>query len=763
MVCCRSFRRWWRNQLSVVAAALVLLTPAVDARVPPEPRPTNAPGLTVIPTIGPDSDPVQEPASYTVHLMPLDGGDRELVVPCGEPVQMPEGRFALWVEGRGRISSLVMAHGPGSEEQQASPGRLFVQLGPAGRVGPAPEACSRFGGDFELRLLSVDAHRSGSVLGHEFARRVALSDAGDGGVRMPTGSVLATVSDRERGRYVALAEPVDVRSGAATTVDPREPADDSSVLIVRLERPAPIRTAAADDVTVVLERADGPSVAPDILVPAAGRVYAVWRNLEPGRATLSVESPTVWLRDVPLNLRRGKIADAAERLQRRASLEVVLALPSDLEVERAGLTVNSAETGETLAAREAPPELPSDVTVRGLPREKVGVVADVGPWRFTSEVDLGPGDGRVVIAPEVARVTGRLTVNDEPARGIVGFLTNRSGRGREVASEHETDEWGELEAILFPRQIQPVARVSVGRSAPIIWWLEMPIADGDVIDIDLEGEGGDVRVVDGTTDEGIPQATVVYSWEGEHGQGGRRERTDNEGRLSLPPSPGGKVQALAKADGYRQSRRRTLDFSTIEDEVVFRLEPEEGEVAVTVLLPNGSPAVGAVVAILPTPQSPPRWTGAAGPDGGLELPETGPGEIVAFRHEAGGLELVRAAALASDEPHRVQLPPPAGRTVFTVVGPGGDPVPSALLAVWIDGFRLTNPGLSWLLQAPPGTRPDGTWDASHLPAEPIEILAWERSGDAAAEAAVLRGAHDYRRRRLQPPWGPMVTIEAVLP
>jgi len=270
---------------------------------------------------------------------------------------------------------------------------------------------------------------------------------------------------------------------------------EKSTFVVRLERAEPIASIGDDDVSVVLRTHGEERRRPDVQVPAMARVYCIWYDLDRGIATLEVGSEKYWMRDSDVRLESGEVTDFAGFLQPRAVLDIALVLPGDLDGQPTSITVRVND--EEIATSEVEPTFPAELKLEGLPRSMVGIGAVVGPWRFEGEADLSSGSGRVVLAPDVARVRGAVMVGDEPAQASVGFLTNRSTRNEEVVARFETDDYGEFTAVVFPSQVQPVALVSIGDRAPIWWWIDnMPLRDGDRLDIEIEGQALDIRIVD---------------------------------------------------------------------------------------------------------------------------------------------------------------------------------------------------------------------------------------------------------------------------
>ena len=713
--------------------------------------------VTMVPAVDDRGTPVGNPELFSLHLDPFDPTLGPSVFMCGEPIELPEGAFYAWIEGPNRISERFVIHGPGPDAGGPSHHEFRYKVGPAGTVMMSSSDLMSYPADAEVRLLSVSAHRSEEIYRNEFARTLSVGEAG-AGVQMPAGPVIAAVVDPGNRRYLNISRPQVVSEGLTTVVVLEKPEDCH--LVVRLERFEPMPNAHYDDVTVRLRAPSGESRKPDIQVPAMARVYSFWYDLDPGTAIVEVESGESWMPDTNLNLEAGEVTNFAGSLRARATLDGALLLPDDLNGQPTTITVRAGD--DVVAVKDVEPAFPAEFALIGLPPTRVAVEVFVGPWRFEGDVDLSPGNGRLVLAPEVARVHGQVTVGGDPAvAAVVGFLTNRSSREEEVVAKFPTDEYGEFTAVVFPAQVQPMTLVSIDDREPIWWWIEkMPLRDGDRIDIVLEGRALDVRVLDAVTGRGIAGAAVTYGWEGTGG-GGRQTASDDDGLVSLPPVPADQLKIFVRAVGYRQVQKTiVMNSPETEGEIQISLDQEPTGDLITVLLDNGSPAAGAEVALIPSVNAVPRSVKQTDADGTFLVEPGGPNEILAIRHPQSGAFLGRLGKIA--DTREIRLPSRAGPLKVRIVEPSGAPVPYARIAVWLDGLRLQGGFLAWLTGGSDAADRAGEWVGQHLPARPIEILAWQLSQDADHMLALQNGEMDYRRQSLLPPWGAPATVEAVL-
>lgn len=237
----------------------------------------------------------------TLHSRP----DVDYIYPCGEWVAPPRGVYRFWAEF--------------PETHEVSPGSAlllynrapFVDRGiviaipvvPGGLValpptgGVSPEA--------ELRLLAVSQAKPHRFLQYEMTRRVPIREA-QNGILMPEGRAVAAIWDSRSRSYLALSRPFNVLAQAMVSPTLRRPTTRSDV-VVQIQLARPQREIETSPVPLALYHG-GRSLPPDVVAPATDRLYAIWYDVEPGRATLSYSIPELTPARETLELAAGEIA-----------------------------------------------------------------------------------------------------------------------------------------------------------------------------------------------------------------------------------------------------------------------------------------------------------------------------------------------------------------------------------------------------------------------------------------------------------------------
>ena len=266
-----------------------------------------------------------DPAGFQVVLVPKGTapGD-EWVFDAGTWLDLPTGGYIYWLESPHWMSSFVgiSLRYPSEASPIAEQGRVMtVPVVPAGRIrwgqdtfhqeaqdpGDAGEPS-----DLDLWLLHQDSHirRDGSFTATRMLRRVDGEQAkGAEGVSMPAGDILAGVRDRKTGEFLALRKVVIPRFDLISVLF-KGLSDQESAALVSVNRPQMLTKTSEDDIQVHLLLQNGETIPPTEAVRTARRIYAFWRSLPPGTATLKVSSEVAEMKDVALELKPGKILEA---------------------------------------------------------------------------------------------------------------------------------------------------------------------------------------------------------------------------------------------------------------------------------------------------------------------------------------------------------------------------------------------------------------------------------------------------------------------
>ena len=247
------------------------------------------------------------PDDCEVHLSLTKNLDHELIHDCATWFLPPEGRYRIWLETPNAISEgygiLIWDHKPFQGTGQA----VGFGIEPAGRVALAASVPLADGSG--LRLVHLRTIRK-EKLRRLFDRRVP-GDRVRRGVAMPLGSVFSGIFDKKSNDALALARPVTVQEGKTVFVSPAPPTIGADVFVV-LTRPREVELGQ-DELSLSLLIGNDHR-APDVLIPAADHIVAVWYGLDGGKATLRTTSKTLRLDPVELTLTPGKVTTHRAKL-----------------------------------------------------------------------------------------------------------------------------------------------------------------------------------------------------------------------------------------------------------------------------------------------------------------------------------------------------------------------------------------------------------------------------------------------------------------
>lgn len=600
----------------------------------------------------------------------------------------------------------------------------------AGRValGPDPEPAS----GLVLHLWRAEPHLEGDLPREELWRRRPVSEVGAGLV-MPEGAVIGALRDPDGRRFIAVSRPVEVTAGDTVEL-PLAPPVDGADVVVELTRAERARSVTEYDVEATLIVA-GEERPPDVRVPSAGNLLAVWYGVPAGAAGLRAGSPREALPVHHLDLTAGTVEHVAAELRPRPELAVELDLPRALDDEpdeTATLALRSPPGGAVIARRELPPGSRFE-RFAAMPLGVVEVVLETAVGEYAVRVDLTSGDdGFVRLAPPLFVLAGTVYLADEgqPAELEFGTVDGETVRA-------QSDAGGVYEAVLA----EPVRSVSIALAdrggAPYIDFFPRAIAETTELDFHLSDARWRARVTDAGSGEPIAGATVILRSQVAAGGAAGREpsksvaqtaETDVEGLALLPPPRDGELEIRAAAEGYRRMAEPVVVEvdATLDRTVDLVLEPAAPEVRLRLTLADGRPAAGAEVALVETLAAGRELAGArADRDGVARLPATS--GVVLARHPAAAFGVRRWEVSADDiEEVRWSLAAPAPRPLRlrVVDEETGEPVPRAEVALWVEGRRLSGPVLRWLSGSRPATGRDGGWVAVNLPPGEVAVLAW---------------------------------------
>lgn len=753
--------------------AMVVLVTAQGAAVPVEVDLTKGVidgrvAVSFWPVKGYHGQTLEDPSVFEVHLVPADNLDAELSHPAGKWIQPAPGRYKYWLEGPDSISpfSSVMnyAGGPFKGKGLAS----VTPVVPAGVVAVPPEL--ELPEHVVLRLLHLDSHNRGDFPQREMSRR-ATGEVARQGVRMPTGRTLAALFDNTDQEYLGVSRPLEVSRGEILTVHPQPP-EAGTDLIVRLERPTVLNDLAEYDVELKLIGLEDGAREPDVIVPTATRLYAVWYGIRVGYATLEASSATVFLNPQDIVMRPGKVEHYHGELQSLPNLDVHIELPPELPLIDGTLEILRARPGsDRVRMVELAPEI-KVFRFEKVPAEELEVILRVPPWGFHERVDLRDGlDQTIFFQREAIYVEGTVYRGDEPHPAVVTFRVYRAEDNLEI----RTNDAGRYEAILFnPVYYLVYVALKGAKGPPYIDYLDVPITESTTLDFRIPAGIYRVSVRDANTSQGIAAAVVqagnVFSSNmnpsthesGHEKKVSQRAVTDQDGVAELQPLRPGKLVLKVSAEGYLPSEEieKTIGEGEEGQEYTMALLPIETSARLRILLPTRNPAADAEVRAHPDLGNTfALWEGRTDAEGFVEIPKQAEGAFLLVRHPNAGslIRKWRELDVAGLGPIWT-LPAPAPVLNVQVNRSWGEPARRAEMALFVENLRLTGITLAWFAGASSsGVNRDGFWQANRLPEAPTQLLAWMPE----VMAEVLAGRYDALAVSIPYPWQEIIEVEAV--
>lgn len=704
------------------------------------------------------------PVGFTVHLAADSVLEEEQVFPAGTWFQPPPGSYRSWVEGADddgatwitpSFSLLRYSGGPFRGRGLAG----VQEVVPAGRVLLDP-AVTLDGGQ-SLRLLHLTVPREGAPLSRGFLRAIT-PDRAEEPVLMPKGRVIGLLYDRASGRYLAASPPVEVEDGPARPVSPVARRGVADLLVI-LQRPDLADTAGDLDLTLV---AQGERISPDVLVPTAEWIYALWYDVQGRSARLEAGTTRSFLDPVEVALRPGGVETYRGRLRPRPHLDVYLEIPRELSPSAALLEVTAAGGGEpeALADVALPLEAGAVTRIPGLPASPLSLALTLEGdpiWKLRESVDLRDGMPReVVLRPDPIVLSGTVYHRGEPVPATVRLATlNEPDMDRSrIWVESTAQDDGEYELVLFaPGCYRPQVELAEGPGGPFLGLYPTCIEEDTRLDIRVPDAAARIRVRDATSGEPLPGALLLVQndmdTEERRGSATQGVTTADDGTAVVSFLYPGSLQVWAEKDGYlrnsdpfevRLTEGRTVDL-------IVTLEPVGAVSTLRLELPDGRPAAGAEVRAQRSAwNESPLWEGRADERGELGVPSRVRGSWLLVRHPEAGA-WIQGWAPPDGTATAWTLPPLAGAVTVRTVGFDGEPLPWTTLAVRLPNAWVAGRALAWLTGTPvASSNAEALWTAPGLPARGLAVLA----GSHQTLSLALQGLIDGSARSLAPPWPP---------
>jgi hypothetical protein len=663
-----------------------------------------------------EARPLPTASGCEARLVAYADLDRELAYPCGKWFVLPSpGRYEYWLETSGRITPtmglLVYGRKPFSGRGMAS----IIPVTPAGRIVIPPER--KMPEAEGLRLLSIDSpQRWGTRV---FDRRVSAATAHTS-VQMPEGHVVAGRFDRKTNDAIALSRPVEVTSGKTTTVWPRPPAE-SDVLLV-LTKPPELQLNKPFAGRLSLDQRP-----PDVMLNAFDRIIAIWYGVAARHTTIAMQSDAAFMAPQQVDLVRGKVTTIRSKVQRLPTAHVSIDVPPGVSI---------AEPLSLEAATKRVQVTPGTHDLQGLPAEPLKITLSVGTWRRSELVDLSSGeDANITFDLQPIAVTGTVFHGDDCAAAEIEFLNDNEWRSV------KTNERGEYATTFWWPKVH-MARVKIGTLPPYLDAFR-EIFESGVVDFHVPRTDYLVRVRDATTGRGIGGAEISVGNDSPDSRAtSQRLTTDDSGVAALPPLRRGDLIVKVRAEHYATPEPLRASVDDQHHELEIALKPLPTAASLQLRLAAGTPAAQAEVWAF-NPAMVPVWRGTADGDGRLDLPEMAVGAMLLVRHP------MAASTIRTCTPTDVAwtLEPPA--EPLTLVSK-----PGVVVALWLDGVKLSGPLLTFAVWSTPVTSAAGLWVGRNLPTKSVRVLLLPSS-------AYGSNAYDTVARLIDYPWPAPISAPAV--
>jgi hypothetical protein len=691
-----------------------------------------------------------DPAGFEAHIALRDDLETETVRPAGQWFFPPwSGVFLAWLESptRSLISPSPTPVSYRLPPQAAEYGMTLVdQVVPAGRVRLDSATC---GGHCVLGLLHANSHIGPlGFMRPEMKRLVPEGRAVEQGALMPAGAVAATLYDKVLKEYRAVEAPIAVAWGQTAVLHPKLPGPGLSDLVVVLTRPKVIQKVTDEDSLPRLVLASGKAPPPVFVVTARQRLYAIWKGVAAGKATLQLDSKTLRLPQPEVVLRPGHVESVETTLLPLPHLGVRLDLPEELRHGPLEVSIAPTRTPATVVTRKvaANAERTEFESVPAAPL-RVSVVA--GPWELDEAVDLSDGkDGEVTLRAQLTTLDGIVYYGREPRQARVTFRTNHGDD--EVSAE--ADAKGHYRILLARPSTYMVMVQLPDRGRPYLVVIEVPGSGHQ--DLQVPGNDFRIRVVRSDTGAPIPKADVdVHNTGSDQITQGLLVKTGDDGVAHAMPLRPGEVDVTASAPHFGKAEFKDKvpegDFSR---EITLRLKVLDGT-PVALVLSSGEPALGAQVWMQSDSSGSPAVL-SADETGRVSLPDSAVGKPLLLRAPGAASGYV----VWDGQAESIALGPPAPPLTILARKDTGDPAAWARLALWVGGTRFTGDTLHWAFNAPPVDR-NGMTTLQGLPPNPLDVLVW--SPDPRISGLAEAGAYDSRRTTVAFPWPSVASVTAV--
>lgn len=523
----------------------------------------------------------------TVRLVPSEPTKAVIEARPDKPVEIAPGRYEI----RAGSPGFALASDVSFTAREVPPGspsdRVRLSLVPGGSVYIDPSAVPSPGA---VQLVSLSTGKA-DVLFVDREREIPV----------PAGKLVA-VGLMSPGKFLGMTTVLPIKPGQKNVVQSfARPAPGRSNVFVRADYHGG-SSQDPKDVAIALSAGAEKFESTAATNAAAGSHYSVFYGIAQGPRRIDVDSKRWRVTQADLNVAEPFVFKGDLVLVPKPSLTV---RPIATErAERWNVNVYTCKDAEFGPGSPAWPSLEkcvsdpvtegsgSEVVVHDLDARWYFVVVAFGKKRVGKQIDLRSGEDRQEDFDfQGRRVYGVVRQGDQGVAATLTFKNNDTGdRAEDVTSGPD----GSYEQSLSQTGMYRVEIRIPGAAESETAVFQLSVGDEESIRRDFTIPSGRVTVTvsNEQTREPIRDASVGFLLAG----ASEERKTDESGKVTLPPLAPGTLRLITQANGYQRKDQNfeVLGTKTMQSCSVL-LKPLDDGVTFRVLLPTGSPATSTTV------------------------------------------------------------------------------------------------------------------------------------------------------------------------